>query len=114
MSSLGLIAGNGVFPLEVARAAHRRGHRVIALAHLNETDAGLADLVDEITWVKVGELQRMIDVLRTARVSEAAMAGGITRVMLGFDSFAPDTRDSGCSLKVGRLRDDAVLRALAG
>jgi UDP-2,3-diacylglucosamine hydrolase len=112
VSSFGLIAGNGVFPLEVARAARRRGLRVIALAHLNETDAGLAHLVDEITWIKVGELQRMIDVLRIAHVGEAAMAGGITRGRLA-DSFAPDARAIAMLAKVGRFSDDAVLRALA-
>jgi DUF1009 family protein len=112
VSSLGLIAGNGVFPLEVARAAHRRGIRVIALAHLNETDAGLAELADEITWIKVGELQRMIDVLKAARVSEAALAGGITRARLA-DSFAPDVRALAMLAKVGRFSDDAVLRGLA-
>ncbi|MGD0289953.1 MAG: UDP-2,3-diacylglucosamine diphosphatase LpxI [Candidatus Binataceae bacterium] len=112
MSSLGLIAGNGIFPLEVARAARRRGLRVIALAHLNETDAALAELADEITWVKVGELQRMIDVLKSAGVSEAAMAGGITRARL-VDSFAPDARAIAMLAKVGRFSDDAVLRAIA-
>ncbi len=86
--------------------------RVIALAHLNETDAALTDLVDEITWVKVGELQRMIDVLKAAHVNEAAMAGGITRARLA-DSFAPDTRAIAMLAKVGRFSDDAVLRALA-
>jgi len=112
VSSLGLIAGNGIFPLEVARAARRRGLRVIALAHLNETDAALAELADEITWVKVGELQRMIDVLKSAGVSEAAMAGGITRARL-VDSFAPDARAIAMLAKVGRFSDDAVLRAIA-
>jgi DUF1009 family protein len=112
VSSLGLIAGNGIFPLEVARAARRRGLRIIALAHLNETDAALAELADEITWVKVGELQRMIDVLKSAGVSEAAMAGGITRARL-VDSFAPDARAIAMLAKVGRFSDDAVLRAIA-
>ena len=112
MTKLGLIAGNGVFPLEVARAAHRRGIRVIALAQLNETDAELAGLVDEITWVKVGELQRMIDVLKAAGVSEAAMAGGITRARLA-DTFAPDARALAMLSRVGRYSDDAVLRAIA-
>ena len=112
MTSLGLIAGNGVFPLEVARAARRHGVRVIALAHLNETDRTLADLVDEITWVKVGELQRMIDVLKTGGVNAAAMAGGISRARLA-DSFAPDARALAMLAKVARFSDDAVLRAIA-
>jgi DUF1009 family protein len=112
VTSFGLIAGNGVFPLEVARAARRRGLRVVALAHLHETDPTLANLADEITWVKVGELQRMIDLLKAAQVGEAAMAGGITRAHL-VDSFAPDARAIAMLAKVGRLSDDAVLRAIA-
>jgi hypothetical protein len=112
VTSFGLIAGNGVFPLEVARAAHRRGMRVVALAHLNETDAALETAADEVTWIKVGELQRMIDVLKNAGVSEAAMAGGITRARLA-DSFAPDARAMAMLAKVGRFSDDAVLRAIA-
>ncbi|HTW89474.1 MAG TPA: UDP-2,3-diacylglucosamine diphosphatase LpxI [Candidatus Binataceae bacterium] len=110
---LGLIAGNGVFPLEVAGAARRRGIAVIALAHQGETDAGLAPLVDEITWIKVGEIQRIIDVLKAAAVDEAAMAGGIARVRLG-SSFAPDARALAMLARITRFSDDAVLRAVAG
>ena len=61
MNSLGLIAGNGVFPLEVADAARRRGIRVIAIAHLHETRPELESRVDQITWIKVGELEKMIE-----------------------------------------------------
>ncbi len=113
MNSLGLIAGNGIFPLEVARAARRRGLRVIAIAHVNETDPRLADLADEIVWVKIGELQRMIDALKAGGAERAAMAGGISRARLA-DSFAPDARALAMLARVGRFSDDAVLRALAG
>lgn len=113
MRKLGLIAGNGVFPLEVASAARGRGIAVIALAHQGETEAGLTPLVDEITWIKVGEIQRIIDVLKAARVDEAAMAGGIARARLG-NSFAPDARALAMLARITRFSDDAVLRAVAG
>lgn len=113
MPTLGLIAGNGVFPQEVARAARLRGIRIVALAHREHTDPGLEPLVDEITWIKVGEIQRIIDVLKGARVDEAAMAGGIARARLG-NSFAPDARALRMMQRISRFSDDAVLRALAG
>ena len=113
MNKIGLIAGNGVFPLEVARAARQRGLGVIAVAHNGETDPGLTALVDEITWIKVGELQRMIEVFRTAGVKEAAMAGGIVRAQLG-NSFAPDARALAMLRRVSRFSDDTILRAVAG
>jgi DUF1009 family protein len=112
VNKLGLIAGNGVFPLEVAAAAHRRGVKIIALAHTGETDEALIPYADEITWIKIGELQRIIDVLKTAKVDAAAMAGGISRAHLG-TSFAPDPRALAMLQRVGRFSDDAVLRAVA-
>ena len=111
MSSLGLIAGNGVFPLEVASAARRRGIKLIALAHQGETTTELEKLVDQLTWIKVGELQKIIDVLKTAGVAQAAMAGGISRARLT-DSFAPDERAMKMLASITRWSDDAVLRAI--
>ena len=113
MNKIGLIAGNGVFPLEVARAARRRGLAVIAIAHSGETDPALSTLADEITWIKIGELQRMIEVFRSAGVKNAAMAGGIARARLA-DSFAPDARAMAMLSRIGRFGDDSILRAVAG
>jgi len=110
---LGLIAGNGVFPLEVANAARTRGIKVIAVAHRGESKPELEPLVDEITWIKVGEVQRIVDVFKAAAVDEAAMAGGIARARLD-NSFAPDARAVAMMSRIARFSDDAVLRALAG
>ena len=112
MTSLGLIAGNGVFPLEVAIAARRRGIRLIALAHLGETKPDLEAQVDQITWIKIGELQKIVDVLKTAGVEHAAMAGGISRAHLA-DTFAPDERAIKMLASITRWSDDVVLRAIA-
>lgn len=112
MTKLGLIAGNGIFPLEVARAARRRAIEVVAVAHKDETDPGLGALVARITWINVGELQRMIDVFKAAGVNEAAMAGGITRSRLP-TTFAPDARALAMLSRIGRFSDDAVLRGVA-
>jgi DUF1009 family protein len=113
METLGLIAGNGVFPLEVARAARAHGLRIIAVAHEGETDPALAQVADEITWVKIGELQRIVEVFKTAGVPQAAMAGGIMRARLP-QTFAPDARALAMLARIGRFSDDAVLRGVAG
>jgi len=112
MRKLGLIAGNGIFPLELARSARRRGFRIIAVAHDGETDPELAELADEITWIKIGALQSVIDVFKTAGVNEAAMAGGIARARLS-RAFAPDARALTMLARLGRFSDDAVLRGVA-
>jgi UDP-2,3-diacylglucosamine hydrolase len=112
VNKLGLIAGNGVFPLEVARAARARGTKIIAVAHLNESDRALDSVADQVTWIKVGELQKIVDVFKDAGVTEAAMAGGISRARLK-DSFAPDPRALKMLAGIGRFSDDAVLRGVA-
>ncbi len=112
MSKLGLIAGNGIFPIEVAAHARRAGREVIAVAHAGETDPALEREVGRITWVKVGELQKMIDVFAAEGVREAVMAGGISRTRFK-DSFAPDARALKMLARLPRMSDDAVLRGVA-
>jgi DUF1009 family protein len=112
VNKLGLIAGNGNFPIEVARAARERAISVIAVAHRGETLPELASDVDQITWIKVGELERMIQTFKDADVKEAAMAGGISRARLS-ESFAPDSRALAMLARIGRFSDDSVLRGVA-
>ncbi len=112
MNEFGLIAGNGIFPVEVAAAARRLGMRVVAIAHQNESLPELQQHCDHLTWIKVGELERMIAVLKDAGVMRAAMAGGISRERLK-DSFFPDQRTIKMLARIGRLSDDSVLRGVA-
>ncbi len=112
VTKLGIIAGNGAFPLLVAQAARRQQIEVVAVAHLNETDRALEPLCRQITWIKVGELERMIQTFRSAGVTRAAMAGGISRARLQ-DSFAPDRRALAMLARLGKFSDDAVLRGVA-
>ncbi len=112
MTSFGLIAGNGTFPLEVAQAAKARGFKVIAVAHRGETSPQLEQLCDAITWIDVGALETLIDVFKLAGIEIAAMAGGISRQRL-ITSFRPDSRALQMLAQVGKLSDDAVLRGVA-
>ena len=58
---LGIIAGNRTLPLEFARLARAAGaRRLVAVAFENETAPALAALVDEIVWLRVGQLSKLI------------------------------------------------------
>ncbi|MCS7090802.1 MAG: UDP-2,3-diacylglucosamine diphosphatase LpxI [Verrucomicrobiota bacterium] len=75
---LGLIAGNRSLPLMLARQARAAGvKRLVAVGFEGETEPGLADLVDELVWVRVGQLERMIRALRDRGVRWCVMAGQI-------------------------------------
>ncbi|MEY2438621.1 MAG: UDP-2,3-diacylglucosamine hydrolase, partial [Verrucomicrobiota bacterium] len=59
--SLGIIAGNGVYPKEIAQAARRAGvKKIVAAAFTNETDQTLVERVDVIEWLRVGQLSRLL------------------------------------------------------
>ena len=109
---IGLIAGNGRFPLLFAEAARARGVEVIAVAHQNETPEAIANLVTECTWVRVGELGKIIRVLKQAGVQRAVMAGGI-RKPRQLSDFRPDFRGAAFIAKTRSLRDDVLLRGVA-
>ncbi|MBI3610844.1 MAG: UDP-2,3-diacylglucosamine diphosphatase LpxI [Nitrospirae bacterium] len=112
MKTIGIIAGSGTFPLTVAQAARKEGYRVIAVAHTGETPPDLASFADEVTWIHVGELNKLIAAFKEAGVSEAVMAGGIKKVRL-FGNAKPDLRALSLLARVGIKKDDSLLRALA-
>jgi UDP-2,3-diacylglucosamine hydrolase len=109
---LGLIAGNGVFPLLVARGARDAGVSVVAVAHVGETEEALSGLVDACTWVRVGELGRIIKTLKQAGCTRAVLAGGIKKARL-FHGFRPDLRGAAFLARVRSLHDDRLLRGIA-
>lgn len=109
---VGLIAGSGRFPVLFAETARRRGVEVVAVAHRGETAPELADVVDAITWVQPGQLEALIAALVQAGVTRTVMVGGIAKPRL-FHEFKPDARALAVIARVGVLRDDLLLRALA-
>lgn len=110
--TIGLLAGNGNFPMMFAREARARGCRVAAVAHRGETDAALEEEVDSIVWVRVGQLGKVIRSFHRAGVDCAVMAGGINKVR-SLTSLRPDLRGLLFVSRVAGLGDDAILRALA-
>lgn len=109
---IGLIAGSGRFPVLFAETARRHGVEVVAVAHRGETDPELERVVTSITWVHPGELQAVIDALKSAGARRTVMVGGIAKPRL-FREFRPDARAIAIIARIGQMRDDLVLRAVA-
>ncbi|MDH4470894.1 MAG: UDP-2,3-diacylglucosamine diphosphatase LpxI [Verrucomicrobiae bacterium] len=78
VSSLFLIAGNGKYPFLVAQEARRAGvERIVVAAFENETDPTLADYVDQIIWMRVGQVGKLLNASRTSGAIHGIMAGQI-------------------------------------
>ena len=76
--TLGIIAGNGVYPRLLANSARKAGVRkIIAAAFTDETDPALAQRVDLIEWMRVGQLSRLLKCFRDQNIHHAIMAGQI-------------------------------------
>jgi DUF1009 family protein len=112
MERVGLIAGNGRFPVIFARTARGEGVEVVAVAHEGETAPDLGEHVDAITWIKVGQLDSIVRVFRASGVRRAVMAGGIRKAAL-MEHFAPDERGVRFLSRLETWSDDAVLRGVA-
>jgi UDP-2,3-diacylglucosamine hydrolase len=112
MATIGLIAGGGRFPLLFAESARRAGHRVIAVAHRNETDPALAQAVDAITWVKLGQIGHLLDALRAGGATQSVMLGAITKRRFFADAML-DATGIRVLARVAIRSDDNLLRAMA-
>jgi len=108
---LGLIAGNGRFPF-LAEAARRSGRRVVAVAVEEEAAPELAASVDEIHWVGLGQLGRCIEVLKSAGVSEAVMAGQVQHRRI-FSGIVPDLKLAGVLLRLAVKNTDSLIGGVA-
>lgn len=109
---IGLIAGNGQFPLIFADNARRMGLSVVAVAHTGETEPALSEKVDEILWIRVGQIGKLISYFKKSGISDAVMAGGIRKTRI-FE-MRPDFRALSILARLKEKKDDALLRALAG
>lgn len=110
--NLGLIAGWGELPFLVAQAARDQGRRVIAVAFSEETNRGLAAQVDEIHWVSIGQVGRVIKLFKAAQVSQAVLAGVIGHRHL-FSKIKLDWRAISLLAKLKDKRADSILSAVA-
>ena len=113
VDKVGLIAGSGRFPLIFAQNAREVGVRVIAVAHRGETAEEIEQFVEQVTWIRVGQLGKIIRTFRKAEVRNAVMAGGIRKVRL-FSNFRPDPRGLALLARMRSRDDDQLLRGVAG
>lgn len=109
--TIGMIAGGGQFPLLIADAARKQGVRIVAVAHHDETEPSLSDKVDEIVWIKLGQLGQLIKAFKKNDVRNALMAGTITKKRM-FENIRPDLKGLAILSKLAIFHDDDILRAV--
>jgi len=112
LDSCGIIAGNRSLPLLFARQARAMGiKRLVGVAFEGETDSALASLVDEIVWLKVGQLSKLISAFTDRGVRHCVMLGQIAPRNL-FD-LRPDLRAMSLLLRLKEKNAHTIFTAIA-
>jgi DUF1009 family protein len=115
---LGLIAGEGTFPLLVARGARAAGRRVVCVAFGGHAWPELEKECDAFHWVGVVRLNQWIRTLRSAGCHEAVMVGRVAKGQLydrwRYFRYIPDLRAVRFFFRVARndKRPQAILQAI--
>lgn len=109
---IGIIAGGGQFPLLFIEAAHAAGRPVHVVAHRSETDEKVARAADQVCWVKLGQLGKIIKFFKGSGVTQTVFLGTITKTQI-FRDILPDLKGLTLWNKIDIKQDDAILRAVA-
>jgi len=112
--SIGIIAGNGRFPILAAAEAQRQGYRTVICALKGETDPQLETMADAWTCVKLGEMAKLVRFFKEHQVAQLLMAGKVEKVRLFQENIQPDFDMLKILMKVRNFKDDSLLLAIAG
>lgn len=113
---LGLIAGDGGFPQEIACAAVKQGCHVHAVGFHGLTRPEVLESASACSWHHLGQVDALLDDLRQAGVSSLVMAGKIDKVHLMATPpgiVQPDARGEQILENMSDLSDRALMGVIA-
>lgn len=107
-----LIAGNGRFPILALETARRLGHEVVVVAIKEEAAPEVEALASRCYWISLGQLSKLIEILKQEGVAEVVMAGQVKHASI-FSSIRPDWRLVKLLASLDRKNTDALIGAVA-
>ena len=112
-ASLGLIAGNGRFPLLFAKEAKRKNFKVVAVGIRGDTSFWLRFFVDQLSWVNPGELRKMVEFFKGQGINQILMAGQVNPNNLFDQSVTLDKEFQKLFLDLKDRKADTIFKAVA-
>jgi len=113
MERIGLIAGNGKFPLLVLDAARATGYEVVVVAIKEEASPEIESRgAASVHWLSLGELSKLIEAFQREGVRRAVMAGQVKHKQI-FSAIRPDWRMAKLLLSLATRNTDSLLGAVA-
>jgi DUF1009 family protein len=108
----GLIAGNGRFPVLALETARSLGHEVVAVGIQEEASREIEPLASRCYWISLGELSRLIEILKREGITEVLMAGQVKHTKI-FSAIRPDWSLAKLLFSLREKNTDALIGGVA-
>ncbi len=109
---LGMIAGNGRFPVLALEAARKAGMDVVAIGIKEEASPEIEKLASSCHWISLGALSKLIDICKKEGVDQVMMCGQVKHVKI-FSSIVPDWRLAKLLMSLEAKNTDALIGGVA-
>jgi len=106
-----ILCGNGRFPVLALEAARKLGHQVTAIGIREEAGAELEALAARLHWISLGELSRLIEILKSESITELMFCGQVKHARL-FSAIRPDWRLAKLLFSLPQRNTDALIAAI--
>ena len=107
-----MIAGNGRFPLLALETARKLGDEVIVIGIREEAPPEIERLATRCYWISLGELSRLIEILKEEGITEVMLAGQVKHVSI-FSTIRPDWRLFKVLASLKQKNTDALIGGVA-
>lgn len=109
---LGMIAGNGRFPVLALEAARKVGLEVVAIGIREEASREIEPLAARCYWISLGALSKLIDICHREGIRQVMMCGQVKHARI-FSSIVPDWRLVKLLASLEAKNTDALIGAVA-
>ncbi|MDH3492118.1 MAG: UDP-2,3-diacylglucosamine diphosphatase LpxI, partial [Acidobacteriota bacterium] len=109
----GLIAGNGRFPFLVIEGAAKAGESLAVVAIKEETDKEIEQAANDVKWIGVGKLGKMIAFFKKRGVRKVMMAGQVKHIQI-FSGALPDLKMVRMLWNLPQRNTDSLIGGIAG
>ena len=113
MENLGLLAGIGHLPVDVAQSAKKLGYKVVAIAVVADTDPELPENADVFYTINVGKVGKILQTLKQHDVKNVTMIGKVTKEVLYKNGvMIPDLTTIRVLASLPDRKDDTIMNAI--
>ena len=110
---LGILAGIGHLPVDVALGAKADGYKVVVIGVVPDTNAELPKVADKFYSVNIGKIGKIVKTLQENEVQEVTMIGKVTKeVLYSKGVMIPDWQAIKLLFSLRDRHDDTIMNAL--